>query len=212
MARRAREAEARANLAQGKAPPEAFELLREIKRRYRPTRELVLDLARAEAGKARSTGRWLGRYLGGFLERDPAEDGKPFAPDAAFQRAVNGAKLDYEARLCVAYADSGAPTVEVDGGSGVAALDRTARDIVVQAADRRRAGFSGAVRVCYRFSATLSRIPPLPVLACGLDQHFRPECVYPLKEIATTRVILDGVELGPATATATPATKEPRAP
>jgi hypothetical protein len=37
------------------------------------------------------------------------------------------------------------------------------------------------------------------VLACGLNDYMRPECIYPLKELASTHVALDGAErLNPA--------------
>jgi hypothetical protein len=195
MARLARAEAARANQAHGKAPPQAFDLLREIERRYQPSHALVADLSRAEAGKSREGQRWLGRYLGGFLEQRPGEGARPFAPDAAFRRALESAALDWAARVCVGFDEAGAPEVELEAPSGIAALDRLAREIVVQAADRRRAGLSHAVRACYKFSARLARVPPVPILACGFDAHWRPECVYPLKELASTRVELDGIEL-----------------
>jgi hypothetical protein len=195
MNRRAREEVAQANVAAGKAPPEAFDLLREIERRYQPSHKLVADLTRAEAGRSRSAGRWLGRYLGGFLDHDPTAQGQPFEADAAFRRAIGNARLDYAARVCVSYGADGKPVVEIDGGSKIDSLDRLASDLVLQAADRRGPGLGGAVRACYRFTARLERVPPLPVFFCGLNGDLRPECIYPLKEIASTSVKLDGVEL-----------------
>jgi hypothetical protein len=194
MNRRAREEAAKATVAAGKAPPEAFDLLREIERRYQPSRKLVVDLARAEAGRSRTAGRWLGRYLGGFLDHDPTEADRPFERDEAFRRAIGNARLDYAARVCLSFGADGKPTVEVDGGSKIEELDRLARELVLQAADRRP-GLGGAARACYRFTARLERVPPLPVFFCGLNGDLRPECLYPLKEIASTSVVLDGVEL-----------------
>jgi hypothetical protein len=195
MERLARADTARANQARGKATPEAFELLRELERRYRPSHALVIDLAKAEAGRSREGQRWLGRYLGGFFKERPTDRDKPFAPDAAFRRGVETAALDWDTRVCVRFAADGTPDVELDHSSGIAGLDRLAKETIVQAAGRQRAGLGSIARACFKFSAKLSRVPPVPVLACGLDARLRPECVYPLKEVASTRVQLDGVEL-----------------
>jgi hypothetical protein len=194
MNQRAREEAARGVVASGHAPPEAFDLLREIERRYQPSQKLVIDLTRAEAGRSRDASRWLGRYLGGFLDFDPTEKDKPFERDAAFRRALGNARLDYSARVCLSFGADGTPHAEIEGGSKIAELERLARDLVLQAADRRP-GLGGAARACYRFSARLERVPPLPVFFCGLNGDLRPECIYPLKEIASTKVELDGVEL-----------------
>ena len=205
MNRRAREAAAKAVVAAGKAPPEAFDLLREIERRYQPSQKLVVELAKSEAGRSREAGRWLGRYLGGFLDHDPSTAGQPFEKDTAFRRAVGNARLDYSARVCLSFGADGVANAEIDGGSKVAELDRLARELVLQAADRRGPGLGGASRACYRFSARLERVPPLPVFFCGLNGDLRPECIFPLKEIASTQVVLDGVELAAQAAPPPPA-------
>ena len=201
MNQRAREQAARAVVQNGHAPPEAFDLLRDIERRYQPSQKLVIDLTRAEAGRSRDASRWLGRYLGGFLDHDPVEAGKAFGDKrldevrtASFNRAIGNARLDYSARVCLSFDAAGKPTAEIEGGSKIAELERLARELVLQAADRRP-GLGGAARACYRFSARLERVPPLPVFFCGLNGDLRPECIYPLKEIASTKVELDGVEL-----------------
>jgi hypothetical protein len=194
MARQARAATERAVVEMGKAPPEAFDLLREIERRYEPSRKLVVDLAKAMAGKDRNAGRWLGRFLGGFLSHDPTENGKPFEADAAFRRASRQGALSYASRVCVTLEADGNRTIENESPSGIAELDRLARELVTSAVDRRP-GLGGASRACYKIAARLERVPPVPVFACGLNADMRPECVWPLKEMARTSVTLDGVEL-----------------
>jgi hypothetical protein len=185
------------------APPETHDLWRDIERRFEPSHELVASLTKAEAGRAGSVSRWLGRYLGGFLADDPTEQGQPFERETAINRAIKAGTLTYDSRMCVHDGPNGEPIVEAEGGSGVPKLDELARKTVIEAAQRRVPGTGGGVRACFRFTARLSRVPPLPVLACGLGKGWKPECIYPLKEIVQTDVKLDGVEPGPQ-ASATP--------
>jgi hypothetical protein len=197
---------ARANQRAGKAPPATFDLWRDLERRFEPTHDLVADIARAEAGRDASASRWFGRYLGGFLEENPDDRQIPFERHAAVNRALKASAMTFTSRMCVRDGPNGDPIVEAEGGSGVAGLDRIARDLVIQAAQRRAPGASGGVRACFQFSARLSRVPPLVTLSgvviCGFGKGWRPECTYPLKEIVETHVRLDGVELGAQAAAA----------
>ncbi len=194
MDRRSRWARERANAQGGQGPPEAFDMLREIERRYQPSRGMVVDLVKANAGRARDADRWLGRYLGGFLDHDPTTVDQPFERETAYRRAVGNAALEYHARYCLSFDREGKPIIEADPASGIAGLDKMAEELVQQAAQRRGPGLGTASRVCYKFSARLERIPPIPVFACGLTADLRPECVWPLKEMASTRVTLDGLD------------------
>ncbi|HEY0715164.1 MAG TPA: hypothetical protein VGF45_20965, partial [Polyangia bacterium] len=204
MDRLARIEAARASLRSRGAPPETHELWRDIERIFAPSHELVAELAKAEAGRAGSLSRWFGRYLGGFFGSDPTEAGRPFAPDAAFNRAVKAGALNYHARMCVHDGPNGEPVVESEGGSGVAKLDELARKTVIEAAQRRAPGTGGGVRACFQFTARLSRVPPLPIIACGFGKGWKPECAYPLKEVVATQVKLDGIEPGPQASAAPP--------
>ena len=181
----------RATVEAGKAPPETFDLLRDLQKIYAPSHELVLDLARKHAGRARNIDRWLGRYLGGFLAR-PEKTDQPFDPMAAFLRGLEKASVEQRARVCATFRPGADPDVQMDVSSGIRALDALAVQAVTRAAFRRVEQVP-QTRACYLFSARLTRIPPIPVLACGIGVR-GPECIYPLKEIATTRVTLDGVE------------------
>jgi outer membrane biosynthesis protein TonB len=190
---------ARAAVEAGQAPPALFDLLRDAQRFHAPTRELLVTLAKAHAGRARNPGRWLGRYLGGFLsrERDLGED-EPYDDLAAFKRGVAAGALDFATRVCVDLDGSDPePTPFVDRSSGVPALDREAVAVVARAARRRAREIDRPTRGCYRISVLLTRVPPLPVLSCGLNEDTRPACIYPLKEIARTRVTLDGSQPRP---------------
>lgn len=195
LKRREREEAGRAVVEGGRAPAEAFDLGREIERRYQNSEKLVIELAKATAGKSRSVGRWLGRFLGGFGAHDPTEAGKPFEADRAFNRAMDGAGLEFVSRVCLTFDANGQAKAEIDGGSQVSEpMDRMAVELVLQAA-QRRPGLGHASRACYRLSARLARVPPVPVFACGLSANLRPECIWPLKEVTRTKVVLDGVEL-----------------
>ena len=200
-ARQRREAAANA-VSAGRAPPGAFHVLRELKRRFQPSNELVLDMVRTEAGRSDDVDRWLGRYLGGFLDREgqpPDPDGH-FERDRAFRRAMGNAALNYAVRVCVTLpGGGGAPIVELDPPARIPRLDTLALELVRQAVTRRRNDeIPAGVRACYRISAKLTRVPPVPVLACGLREDLRPICIFPLKEIAETEVVLEGVELNNA--------------
>jgi hypothetical protein len=182
----------RAAIAARKAPAEAFDLLRDMERIYAPSHELVLDLARKHGGRSRNVDRWLGRYLGGFLAKPEGPKDQPFDRTAAFMRGLEKATVEKAARVCATFRPGGEPAVEMDVPSGIRALDALAVQTVTRAA-HRRVELVAKTRLCYLFSAKLTRIPPVPVLACGIGAR-GPECIYPLKEVASTKVTLDGVE------------------
>ena len=192
LAARQRRDAGRAAIAARKAPPEAFDLLRDLEKIYAPSQALVITLAKKHAGRPRDLDRWLGRYLQGFGAKPDTAPGQPFDPSAAFVRSLSRAELESAARVCATFRPGADPAVEVDIGSGIAAFDALAVDAVARGAHRRQ-GQVPHTRVCYLFSAKLTRIPPLPILACMLTSK-GVDCVYPLKEIASTRVTLDGVE------------------
>jgi hypothetical protein len=196
MQRRARQEAERSLVESGKASPEAFDVMRELERRYQNSRQVAIELGRSEAGRARDAGPWLQRFLGGFADRDPTEEGKPFDPERAFRRSTAAAAIEYASRVCLSYDAEGVPKVELDGASKSPGLDRLALELAVEAADRRRGpGLGHVARACYRVSVRFERVPPVPVLACGLNADLGPECIYPLKELTRTKVQLDGVDL-----------------
>ncbi len=182
----------RAAIEARKAPPETFDLLRDMEKIYEPSHELILALVKKHPGWQHNVDRWLGRYLQGFGRKPDLRPGEPFDRTAAFVRGVNQAALKWGARVCVTFRPGAEPLVEVDVSSGLRALDQIAVQTVTRAAQRRQ-GLVPQTRACYLFDATLTRIPPVPVLACGIGAH-GPECIYPLKEIASTHVTLDGIE------------------
>jgi hypothetical protein len=116
----------------------------------------------------------------------------PFDRTAAFVRGLKKAAIEKSARVCATFRPGADPAVKVDVSSGIGALDSLAVQAVTRAAFGRAAQVP-QMRICYLFSARLTRVPPVPVLACGIGRR-GPECVYPLKEIASTRVTPDGVE------------------
>ena len=192
-----REDAGRAAVDAGKAPPHLFDILRGAQRIFEPDRAIVTALAKAHAGRDADVGPWLGRYLGGFVAPERATEKKgPFDRQAAFNRAIAASALEYGARVCVSFAPDGAPVVELDRRSGIPGLDRIAVDAATRAAERRPAEERKVpVRGCYRFSARLMRLPPLPVFACWLStETWRPACSYPLKQLVRTSISLDGVE------------------
>jgi hypothetical protein len=132
----------------------------------------------------------------GSSRRVPRQD-QAFKPDAAFERAVAGAALEYVGRICVTFPADGEPTVECDRSSGIARLDRIAAQTVARAARRRPTQETApGLRGCYRFVARLTRMPPNPVIGCWVStETWRPECSYPFKELVSTQITLDGVGL-----------------
>jgi hypothetical protein len=128
----------------------------------------------------------------GFAEKPNVDAEQPFDPSAAFVRALFKAGIESAVRVCATFRPGRDPAVAVDVSSGIARFDAMALQTVSRAA-LRRVDQVPETRACYLFSAKLTRIPPLPVLACMLTANGF-QCVYPFKEIAATKVTLDGVE------------------
>jgi hypothetical protein len=195
-----REDRALAELQVRRAPPIAYDILRGADRLFAPSRELVLALARAEAGREHGADRWLGRYLGGFLDRDrPATGGQAGRRDemAGFNRAMKAAPIRYAARVCVTLHPQRSPVVQLTRSSGLARLDDLAVRVTTDAATHAPARDPPvSSRPCYRFTATLTRVPPL-IHAIAVGQ-------WPFQELADTRIDLDGLERPDANALAIP--------
>ena len=195
-----REDRARAELLVRRAPPIAFDILRDATRLFAPSRELVLALARAEAGREHGADRWLRRYLGGFLDRDRAGPGGEAGRRnemAGFNRAMKAAPIRYAARVCVTLHPERSPVVQLTRSSGLARLDDLAVRVTTDAATHVPARDPPvSSRPCYRFTAFLSRVPPL------INQIVVGQ--WPFQELADTRIDLDGLERPDANAIARP--------
>ena len=50
-------------------------------------------------------------------------------------------------------------------------------------------------RSCYRFSVTVTRIPPVPIVGCNFDEAaLKASCYYPTKKVTRTEVKLESVD------------------
>jgi hypothetical protein len=97
--------------------------------------------------------------------------------------------------VCLVLRPPAAPEVVLGASSGNASLDREAMAAVRQAANTRPLEEAlRPQRSCYRFQATVFRVPPLPVLGCGPDGKGGITCLYPMKKLIKTSVSLESVD------------------
>ena len=219
LAARVRNDAARANVAKGEVHPQMYDLLRDARRSFVPP-TLALERDRRAPN---TVGRTLKQWFGGLLRpHTDAEDdrqqnpdrGRLGAPDVlddrgrASLRAMGGylglsrgraSRIEpMDCVVCVVLRPNTEPEVSLGESSGNAELDNAAVDALKQATNIRTIEKDvPSQKSCYRFRATVERVPPVPVLGCGFDEvTMSARCFYPTQKIQKTSIILESVDYG----------------
>jgi len=210
--------EARTNVVKGKVDPQIYDFLRDAQNGFAPSR-LALDRDRRAPN---TVGRTLKQWFGGLLRpHGDAEDQRQWAPDqqgrqhapdvmnkdsrAALRRmggylglarGESAAAQPMECLVCVVVRANRAPEVVLDGSSGNAELDKAAVQSLERATRTRTVEtYVRPQRSCYRFRATVQRVPPVPVIGCRFDEvTLKGGCVFPTQKVYKTSVSLESVD------------------
>jgi hypothetical protein len=205
-----RQADAAANVRQGRAHPVLYDFLRDARVRLEAeATKLAESLPLGPSETIRGWGR-------GYLERVREHPGArhPSRDDAAadsmidphadalgqYNEAGRQAEMGGEQRtaaVCVDVQPGKPVVVRLKQSSQNADLDRLAVDSFERAGALRPVPAEVTAGVaCYRVAIAAFRMPPLPSLAFGL-KNGRPEVIYPLKRITKVTVELKSVDYGP---------------
>jgi hypothetical protein len=208
---------ARANVDRGQVDPQIFDYLRDAQKGFVPPRAALDNDRRAP----NTVGRSLKQWVGGLLRpHGDAEDQRQMEPDQGRARGPDVLNRDTRASMrrmgaflglargqsgkaepmqclvCVVVRAGRAPEVVLDSSSGNAELDRAAVDSLEQATRTRAVeSYVRPQKSCYRFRATVQRVPPVPVIGCNFDEvTLKAGCVYPTQKVYKTTVELESVD------------------
>jgi hypothetical protein len=220
LADRVRYQEGMANVAAGKVHPQMYDLLRDARKGFNP-KVVALDSDRRAPN---TVGRTLKQWFGGILRPrpyDPADEqqlqpdrGRLASPDVlrpdsrealrgvggylGLGRGKSAAVEPMDCVVCVVVRPGAPPEVVLRDSSGNAEIDNTAVESLRQATSNRPLEESvSAQKSCYRFRATVQRIPPVPVIGCGFDEvTMSAKCFLPTQKVRRTSVTLESVVEG----------------
>jgi TonB family protein len=217
LAARVRNDAARANVAAGKVHPQMYDLLRDARKGFAPSK-LALDRdPRAPNTVGRTLKQWFGGILRPHVDPEDLRQQRPdqnrlgapdvLAPDnrAALQgtggylglsRGRSSAVKPMDCVVCVVLRPGVAPQVQVSESSGNDELDTAALDALRRAsANRPPEPDVPSQKSCYRFRATVQRVPPVPVIGCAFDEtNLTARCHYPTQKVYKTTVTLESVD------------------
>jgi hypothetical protein len=217
LAARVRNDAARANVAKGEVHPQMYDLLRDARKGFRPSLVALERDRRAPNTVGRTLKQWFGGLLRPHVDPEDERQQRPDqsrAPDVlseqgrAQMRAMGGylglssgrtSKIEpMDCVVCVVLRPDTAPEVVLGESSGNAELDNAAVEALKQATDNRAIEEDvPSQKSCYRFRATVQRIPPVPVIGCGFDEvTMSAKCFYPTQKVHKTTVILESVDYG----------------
>jgi hypothetical protein len=196
-----RREDAVANVARGRVDPVLFDYLRGATARFEDEATRIAE--RIQLGPRETLRTWSSGYRQRLqdIQRgaaraqdtsvDPNQDPGGKRPDVlgqydeAAKQAEAGAE-ERRAEVCLGVAPGRDTTVTLRRSSGNAALDRLAVDSFTRSVALRPV--PGDVRTglaCYELRVRAFRMPPLPTVACGFDNHGTFTCAWPLKKITS---------------------------
>jgi hypothetical protein len=192
--------------------PQLYDFLRDARRGFTPNPAALDADPRAPNTVARSVGQWgkgVGEMYRGWrrglddqrrrrLDHDPDRRG---APDVLehYNRLLEGTARAVEPMdclVCLVVRTGGPPEVVLAGSSGNPEVDRAAVEALRRSANTRPVDPDvRPQKTCYRFRATVHRIPPIPIAGCAFDEvALTASCYYPTKKIRKTTVTLESVD------------------
>jgi hypothetical protein len=213
LAARVRDDQARANVAKGSVHPQLYDFARYARAGFTPDHALIKNDPRSPnsaGGAVRSWGRGVVEAYRQSLrggdeasERRRTDRDRDGAPDLfdSYNRILRGNELaatPIACLVCVELRPGLPPAVKLVGSSGNSGIDREATQALDHAVRRKAVDTDlRPGRACYRFTATMHRLPPLPIVGCGFDEaSLKAECYYPTKAVYRTTVNLESVDHG----------------
>jgi hypothetical protein len=212
-----RERDAVANVAGGRVDPLLYDYLRGARALVQETAErLADDLAVGSGDMVRGWGRGyldtvdkanrglLGdpldtrREASGDARNEPSTGADVLGAYGEARRQAEAGAEERRAEVCLDVAAGREPTVLLRRSSGNAALDRVTLESFTKAIGARPVppDARGGV-ACYELQITAYRVPPLPVVSCGVGRNGLT-CVWPFKKVTSVKGRLVSVEY-PAT-------------
>ncbi|MCB9555159.1 MAG: hypothetical protein H6707_03575 [Deltaproteobacteria bacterium] len=190
----------RANVRAGRVDPVFYEIERAASKRFWPSWKVIGREGKGMQRVRRVLGRIVRAFIASYRQRldaygkaqaktrpgDTADD--QIAP-WRWATADGGQTI---ALVCLVYRADRRWAVRLAGASGVPAFDRQARRALERAAlSPALTRYDQPVEVCYRFRATVNRVPPLPIVGCSFDEvALSARCYYPLKRLIKLAVEL----------------------
>lgn len=219
-----RERAARETVISGKVDPLMHQLLRDARDRFTPSVAALDNDSRSPNTVGRTLKQWLGGARRGRPEdaadharqRRPDQAGRMVAPDVLLPGARRSMELaggtlglalpgfsETQPRhclVCVVIKPGAGPEIVLSNSSGNAEVDRAAVEALQRATQARPPGSDvRPQKSCYRFQASVERIPPSQAVGCTFDEvKLTAECHYPTKKVRKTTVHLESVEYDPA--------------
>jgi hypothetical protein len=192
-----RQDEARGNVERGKVHPQVYDYLRGAQRLFQPDLNTVYRNPSAPNTVGRTVDQWARGAAGTRYLRDPGR-GLP-ADQFAGYNAATRATADAAAMtclICLVIRPGESPRVELAASSGSREVDRAATEALGRTAGRRPGdGDLRPQRSCYRFSVSLTRAMPAPVVGCGFDEAtMTGRCSWPGRLMMRTKVWLESVD------------------
>jgi hypothetical protein len=207
-----RDGAGRQNVAEGKVHPQIFDLMRTAEKIFTPRESVVEKDDRAPNTFGRSVKSWTRGFFRNYLDQlRQLEESEPSRKSALseggsdviaeYNRLLRAAEKGAESiacQVCLVVRPGLPPEIVLAKGSGNNEIDQAAVDALTRAAARRALDNDlRPQRACYRFAASIHRIPPLPIVGCNFDESaMRIGCYYPGKQIFQLKVSLDLVDYG----------------
>ena len=211
VAAMARNDEARRNVERGDVHPQAYDYMRGAQRLFRPDPEVVYRDQRAPNTVGRSLNQWARGAVRAILpwqtieeldrereSRDPHRQGPEdkFRKYNGWTKGTEKAARPMACLVCLVIRPGETASVELAASSGNKEVDRAAVEALERTAQRRPTDPEvRRQRSCYRFSVTVIRIPPVPMVGCSFDEAaLTASCYYPTKKMTRTQVHLESVD------------------
>lgn len=214
---RERDEDAVANVRVGRVDPFLHDYVRDARARFEDGARRIADQLPLDAQKTAET--WAHGYAARVAEvnaqaaaaRRGARTGSDVREGESYQRlperrpdvlgaygeadrAAEAGSIERHVTVCLTVAPGHDATVAVKRESRDPALDQLAREAFARAVVARPVPADAhPATACYDLRIRAFRMPPLPVLSCGLDKN-GPTCVWPFKKITSVSVHLESVD------------------
>jgi outer membrane biosynthesis protein TonB len=205
-----RDTEGRKNVLDGKVHPQVYDFMRDAQKIFKPRESVVEKDPRNPNTVGRSMRAWTRGFFRNYLDQlrkleleEPTRKGRMAEGGtdlmAEYNRLLRAAEKGSQAiacQVCLVIRPGQPPEVVLTSSSGNKEVDEAATDAVTRAALRRPYEKDlKPERACYRFAATVYRIPPLPIAGCGFDEvKMKLNCFYPGMQVYKLDVKLDLVD------------------
>jgi hypothetical protein len=205
-----RDTAGRKNVEDGKVHPQVYDFMRDAEKIFKPRESVVEKDPRAVNTVGRSMRAWSRGFFRNYLDQlrkleedEPSRKGRlaeggsdVLAEYGRLLRAAEKGGESISCQVCLVIRPGLPPEVVLAKSSGNKEVDEAATDALLRAAQRRPYEQDlKPERACYRFAATIYRIPPLPIAGCSFDESkLKLDCFYPGMQIYRLKVRLDLVD------------------